>query len=420
MRSVFWGSIPLHYLNFLQLSNLVLLNGIVEFIDDLDLRLHHRSQMESAGLQRVLELCLNFGVPNIDKQVKILQGVLAEDEKKLRERLDQEMLRDLNNPQDVYNAIFAKTQGSRAGQYFLSMMQHLLLIREEGQPLVYYYQLLDSLVTDVVLDKKLGGAEHRLGHSVDRIIAQFNEVERYQAAEDAAAEARALAVRLKLEKEVLEDEVAQGQEGLVGALKTQLAHLEAKLTVSRETTSRLQSQLHTQKIEYEDRISQLETQILELFRMLKEFGNGVVLDGNMDRKALFETLEKKFQRQDTINILEGRRRKKLEGSSAVEGVEGEDTIEDTEATPGKSSLRRHAAASGSTTRKNSNPLHTFSQHSSEVRRMSQFMDADEADAHEQIQQQLAAGVKLVSGFCLLFQRLTHDPYSVLASVRWSF
>ena len=352
--------------------------------------------MESAGLKRILELCANFGVFGIDKLINQLQTLFADDEKKLRERLDQEILRDLTNPQDVFNAIYSKTQGTRARDYFLSMMQHLLLIREEGQPMVHYYQLLDSIVTDVVLDKKLAGAEHRMGHSVERIIAQFNEADRYQVAEDEAAEARALAVRLKLEKEALEDEISQGHEGLIGALKTQIAGMEEKLSVSRETTSRLHGQLAHQKAAYEDKIQQLEAQIMELFRMLKEVGKGVetILDGGngMDRKALVQTLERNFQRRKTIGILEGKeghnRRKGPTGGNALE----EEDEEDTDATPGKSGLRRPnpGGVVGKKLFHNQEQVVV-----DESGRVSQFMDADEADAREQVQQQLAAGVKLV-------------------------
>lgn len=356
--------------------------------------------MESAGLKRILELCANFGVSSIDKHVNKLQTLFADDEKRLRERLDQEILRDLTNPQDVFNAIYSKTQGTRARDYFLSMMQHLLLIREEGQPMVHYYQLLDSIVTDVVLDKKLAGAEHRMGHSVERIIAQFNEADRYQLAEDEAAEARALAVRLKLEKEALEEEISQGHEGLIGALKTQIASMEEKLSVSRETTSRLHGQLGQQKATYEDKIQQLEAQIMELFRMLKEVGKGVetILDGGngMDRKALVQTLERNFQRRKTISILEGkeghnRRKGRPSGGNALD----EEDEEDTDATPGKSGLRK-LNAGGDVGKKLFHNLDGQERAVvDESGRVSQFMDADEADAREQVQQQLAAGVKLV-------------------------
>jgi cytokinesis protein len=374
---------------------------VVSLIEDLDVRLHHRSLMESAGLQRIIELCQGYGMLGIDKQLRYLQTILDDDECKLRERLDQEILRDLKNPQDVYNSILARTGDTKAHAYFLSMMQHLLLIREEGQPMVHYYRLIDSLVTDVVMDKKLAGAEQRMGHSVEQIIAQFNEADRYQAAEVEAADARATAVRLRLEKEALEAEIAQGQDGLVGSLKLQLGRMEEKLNISRETTSRLQGQLVTQKAGYEEQITQLETQIMELFRMLKEVGKGVekILDGGvMDRKTLVQQLEKDFQRRKTISILEGREgRGRKANKSNVRGAtrEGDlrdDDDDDVDMTPVKGSLRRSKPAG---TLKMAGKASRAVSVVDENGRVSQFMDADDADAQEQIQQQIAAGVTMV-------------------------
>jgi len=360
--------------------------------------------MYTHGLQRILEICASFGVPAIDGHIKNINGVLQEDAKRLQERLDEEILKDLENPQDVFNALAAKTQGSKAHDYFLSMMQHLLLIREDGQPLVHYYQLLDSIVTDVVMDKKLAGAEQRLGYSVERIIAQFNEADRYAHVEDEAAEARALAMRLKLEKEALEEELAKGHDGLVGDLKKQLEQAEEKLRLSRDTTSKLQHQIEAQKVTYEERIAQLEFQILELFRMLKEAGSGgleaIIEGGNMDRRALVEKLEKDYQRHKTRTILEGRQGKKKRGKALVEGEEEEEEDEsDNDATPVKGSLRRARAGSkrkkndGKTNGVQTNGVRTTIDQNG---RVSQFMDADEEDAQEQVQRQLAAGVNLVS------------------------
>lgn len=362
-------------------------------LDDFDLRVHHRALMESAGLQRILEICSKFFVPGIDNQIEKIRSLFADDEKELRERLDQETLQDLTNPQDVFNAICAKTQGTKASNYFLSLMQHLLLIREEGQPMVHYYQLLDSIVTDVVLDKKLPGAGQRMGYSIERIIAQFNEAERYQKAEDEAAEARAAAVRLKLEKEALEDELSGGLDGLAGRLKAQVSNLEERLSISRETTKRLQGQLESQRVSYDEKIAQLEAQILELFRMLKEGGKGVdtILDGtgSMDRKALVESLERTFQRHKTINKLEGkdltygsqrrRRRKRQENENFEEEA-------DLDETPRKQGVKQ--SRDGEVSDKRTVLM-------DDGGRVSQFMDADEADAREQVQQQIAAGVKLV-------------------------
>ena len=185
-------------------------------IEDLDLRVHHRAQMEASGLQGIIRICRTFSVATIETQMNLLQQTLDDDEKRLKERMDQEILRDLANPEDVYQALQSKTQESKARDYLLSMMQHLLLIREEGPALVHYFQLIDSMVTDLVMDKKLGGAEQRLGHSVERIIAQFNEADRYQHVEDELAKSNAAVLRLRLEKESLEEEISQGGDGLVG------------------------------------------------------------------------------------------------------------------------------------------------------------------------------------------------------------
>jgi cytokinesis protein len=371
-----------------QIGNLILVNGMLEMEDDLDLRIHLRTQMEASGLQRIIALCQSFCVPPIDIQLDKLQKVLDEDEQKFQERLDQEILRDFTDPQDIFNAIRAKTQDSRAAKYFLSMMQHLLLIREEDQALVSYYRLLDSLVTDVVLDKKLAGAEQKLGQSVERIIAQFNEADRYQVIEDEAAEARSQALRLKLEKETLEEEIAQGQDGLVGRLKLQVVELEKTAKTARDSVTKLQGQLETQKAGYEEQITQLEAQIMELFKMLKEVGKGVdhILDtGTLDRQSLVQSLEKHFQRSRTISILEGRDRLGRKKSKMGNGEKAEDG--DTDVTPKKSSLRRGSKSVA----KKGNKVPAVP-----GPRTSQFMDADETAVQEQMKQQLAAGVKVVS------------------------
>lgn len=378
-----------------KLSNILLIRGIFEGLENLDLRVHHRSQMEVAGLQQILSLCRNFGVPSIDMHLDSLQGVLEEDEKKLKDRLDQEVLRDLKSPKDVYNALCAKTQDSKAKDYFLSMMQHMLLIREEGPALVHYYQLIDSIVTDVVLDKKLVGAEQRLGHSVERIIAQFNEADRFQHVEEELSKTQASFLRLRLEKEALEDEVAQGGDGLVGTLKAKVSRLEEKLQISRDTTSKLQGQLETQKAGYEEQIAQLEAQIMELFRMIKDVGKGVteIFDnaGAMDRKTLIETLEKHFQRDKTIGILEGRDKQGLRKVNGHDDLTGD--THDPGDKNGSRNINRGASSLSKRGSKASRPSRTSDSHNG---RVSQFMDADDAIVQEQIQQQLSEGAIVCS------------------------
>lgn len=348
--------------------------------------------MDSAGLPRIIVLCRELNVTAMNNQLDNLAAILEEDEQRLRERQVTAILANFSDPEDIWNALCSRMEGSHAKDYFLSIMRHLLLIREEGPQLAYYYRLLDSVVSDIVMDGKLATAEQRIGSSVQRLIAQLIESDRLQMAETEAAETRALALRLKLEKEALEEEMSQGLDGLVGQLKDKVSHLEQKLATARETTSRLQTQLEVQKAGYEEQIAQLEAQIMELFRMLKEVGKGVekIIEsntGSMDRKTLIDVLNRHLERSKTINILEGKARRKKAGDA-----EGEDETEGSDhdspdATPRKYDVKRHNSARG-------RPNGTTAQGG----RDSQFMDADEADVREQIQYQLAAGVGIVSWY----------------------
>jgi len=370
--------------------------------DDLDIRLYHRSLMESAGLQRIIAICHEIGTEPMEAQLEHLQSMLEHDESQLRERYDQEVLRDLRSAEDIWNTIRRITENTDAKEYFLSMMRHLLLIREENPDLVGYYRLLDSLVRDVVMDRKLGTAEKRIGHSVQRLIGQLNDTQRYQAAIQEAAEARSQALSLKLEKEALEEEMSQGLEGLVGNLKAQVALLDQKLHSTRETTKRLQGQLETQKVGYEEQIAQLEAQIMELFRMLREVGKGYekIIDsssGTMDRKTLIENLNKHFERTKTISILEGRGKKGKDGKHE-DGEHEEDDISEDDATPRKSDAKR--GVNGSKGRSKLSKIARTSGASNGHE--SQFMDADEAEEREQINHQLVANAKFVCFFLFFF------------------
>ena len=122
-----------------------MIESILAHIDDFDLRIHHRSLMEAVGLRRILETCRTFGYPLVDKHVNGILDVIDTDEQALREQYDKEILHSYNDPQDVYNALVKKTEKTKAFDYFLSTMQHLLLIHEEGQALSHYFQIFDRL-----------------------------------------------------------------------------------------------------------------------------------------------------------------------------------------------------------------------------------------------------------------------------------
>ena len=89
---------------------MTLIYGILVACNDLDLRVHHRSQMQAAGLHRILELLCDLGHPPLDELLTILRQTLNKDEKRLRERLDQEFLKDFRSLEEVFDAIRVKME----------------------------------------------------------------------------------------------------------------------------------------------------------------------------------------------------------------------------------------------------------------------------------------------------------------------
>jgi cytokinesis protein len=234
-------------------------------------------------------------------------------------------------------------------------MRHLLLIRGETDEQARYYQLVDSLISSIVLDRNpnfAGGLSSITGVSVARLVAQMGDQDRTREVEDEVKGLRARLVELDLEREDMRTRLAQSADGLVGDLQARVKSLEEKLRVSRQTTESLKGQINEQKRGYAEQIQQLEVQITELFRMLRDangFENLGVNVENVDgvtRSDMVMTLSKQMERQKTIGILEGshRRRKKkgLNVASPSPGKYGDtdDEDENANATDDETETRR--------------------------------------------------------------------------------
>jgi hypothetical protein len=210
------------------MSNILLINGIMQAIDDLQVRLHYRSLMESSGLHALVDLLRTFGMPAIDKQLDLLQQVLGDDEKNLESSMELDMSCDLSNVDEVFRALRSRTKDSNTQEYLLSTLQHLLLLPADPD-YVLRFQLIDSLVSELVMDDKLGCAERRIGLSVDRMIEQFKQLENAKALEDELIRSRSAALHLKAENEDLQERFSHA-EFLAISLQAENNRLQAMLS----------------------------------------------------------------------------------------------------------------------------------------------------------------------------------------------
>jgi len=295
----------------MQRTNLFLVNALIFIPEDYEIRVHLRGQMEASGLRRILTKMKHLNHPQIDRQISQYEERAEFDYELVIERHNETVLRDFQDPWDVFRALLASVEGSRAHDFFVSALQHLLLIREEGEQRVRYFQLIDNLITSVVLDRKSLERDFTsvLGVSVASLASRFADQERLQEEESKSKTLKLLVNQLKREKKEIEGQLAEKDEGVVGELQTKLFKVEEDLSTSRQASDLLKNKIDDMAKEHQEQLAQQDLQIRALFDMLKESRSLEDIQddsGLLDRRELMGFVEKKVARLKTMHQLEGR------------------------------------------------------------------------------------------------------------------
>ncbi|KRX69036.1 Protein diaphanous -like protein 3 [Trichinella sp. T9] len=143
----------------LQNAFMQLVNAIITIADDLDYRMHLRNEFMRTGMTDVLEIMECSENEDLKLQVKIFTENRDADLDELFQR--HENLRiEMDSPRKCYEALEHSLRNSPTSYYFLSILQHLLFIRDDDVELrTSYYKLLDDVISSVVL--------HKSGYEVD-------------------------------------------------------------------------------------------------------------------------------------------------------------------------------------------------------------------------------------------------------------
>ena len=136
-------------------ATLILLNMIVDAPErDLQLRVHIRAQFTACGIKRILNKMASFQYDLIDKQIERFrtneaidyEDMLDRENSSIKDSIEGEV-KDLNDPVQIVDAIQQRLQGSKTQDYFVSALQHLLLIRDnDGEERLRMFQLVDSML----------------------------------------------------------------------------------------------------------------------------------------------------------------------------------------------------------------------------------------------------------------------------------
>lgn len=95
--------------------------------------MHLRNQLNACGLQRILEKMEAFGYDLINRQLDRFRAQADNDYEEVLDMYNDQVLNDMADPQDVFQCILAGVEGTRSYDFFLSTLQHMLLIKDEGE-----------------------------------------------------------------------------------------------------------------------------------------------------------------------------------------------------------------------------------------------------------------------------------------------
>lgn len=317
------------------LTTMFLINMIVDAPErDLQLRIHIRAQFTACGIKRVLTKMQDFQYDALDKQIERFRQNEAIDYEDFMEREGSSIkdsieseVKDLNDPVQIVDAIMQRVQGSRTQDYFVSALQHLLLMRDsDSEERLRMFQLVDSMLSYVAMDRRLPDMDLKqsLNFTVQSLLDKLHTDSEARQALDEALEARQIADSAMAERDEMKAQIELGAEGLVAKLQRQLDEQAQIIEVQRRQAEGLKSEVESLQNVRAKEAQRNELETRELYLMLRDAqdiaasnavkggaaglgeGDPQHMKGILDRGQLMDRLEMQIERQKTQYKLEGR------------------------------------------------------------------------------------------------------------------
>ncbi|KAI8311035.1 Cytokinesis protein sepA [Colletotrichum sp. SAR11_59] len=316
-------------------ATLILINMIVDAPErDLQLRMHIRAQFTACGMRRILTKMESFQYDLIDKQIEHFRSneaidyedMLEKENSSIKDNVEGEV-KDLNDPVQIVDAIQQRLRGSKTQDYFISALQHLLLLRDnDGEERLRTFQLVDSMLSYVAMDRRLPNMDLKqsLNFTVQSLLDKLHTDSEARQALDEAVEARQIADAAMAERDELKERIELGADGLVAKLQKQLDEQARFIDAQRRQAEGLKAELENIQTLRQKEAQRYELETRELYLMLRDAqdvaastaikGAGSKLgeedpakmQGILDRDRLMERLQMQIERQKTQFKLEGR------------------------------------------------------------------------------------------------------------------
>uniref|UniRef100_A0A7N8WUU2 Diaphanous-related formin 3 n=1 Tax=Mastacembelus armatus TaxID=205130 RepID=A0A7N8WUU2_9TELE len=207
----------------LQVACMQLINALVTSPDELDFRLHIRNEFMRCGLKEILPQLTTIKNEALDIQLKVFEEHKEEDMIEFSHRLEDIKSEDIN-----FN-ICSMVKDSSAEPYFLSILQHLMLIRNDYLVRPQYFKIIEECVSQIVLHRSGTDPDFSYRKRLDVDFSHLLEVCVDKARTD-EYEQRASELAQKFGEEFLSRQEAQAQ---LVKCEEKIAELQAELQAFR-------------------------------------------------------------------------------------------------------------------------------------------------------------------------------------------
>ncbi|XP_050984202.1 protein diaphanous homolog 2 isoform X6 [Labeo rohita] len=219
-----------HEAQQLQVACMQLINALVTSPDDLDFRIHLRNEFLRCGLKKILPELKE--TEELDIQLKVFNENKEEDSIELSHRLD-DIRAEMDDMGEVYHLLSNMVKDTGSEAYFLSILQHLLLIRNDYYIRPQYYKVIEECVSQIVLHRSGMDPDfayrERLDVDFSHLIDQCVDKAKVEESEQRAAEFskkfdEEFSARQEAQAELQkQEEKIKGLESQINTLQTQVA-----------------------------------------------------------------------------------------------------------------------------------------------------------------------------------------------------
>ncbi|XP_055411993.1 protein diaphanous homolog 1-like isoform X2 [Bubalus kerabau] len=248
----------------LKVGCLQLINALITPAEELDFRVHIRSELMRLGLHQVLQDLREIENEDMRVQLNVFDEQGEEDSYDLKGRLD-DIRMEMDDFSEVFQILLNTVKDSKAEQHFLSILQHLLLVRNDYEARPQYYKLIEECISQIVLHKNGADPDFKCRHlqiDIEGLIDQMIDKTKVE-----KSEAKATELEKKLDSELTARHELQVE------MKKMESDFEQKLQDIQGEKDALDSEkqkIATEKQDLEAEVSQLTGEVAKLSKELED------------------------------------------------------------------------------------------------------------------------------------------------------